>query len=137
MAKNDVKQLFTLNNLLYLLAVALAFFIVWKTVDVVLENYALQKKVDDLENEVAVLELENEKLVFNNEYYKTDSYLELAARDKFNKKAPGERVIYVPIYEAPVEAESDTPENEATDDKSEREKNIDQWLYFLFGREPS
>jgi len=137
MAKNDIKQVFTLNNLLYFLAVALAFFIVWKTIDVVLENYSLQKKVDDLENKVAVLELENERLIFNNEYYKTDSYLELAARDKFNKRAPGERVIYVPYYEPPVEEQSDVPGDDIIDDKSEREKNIEQWLYFLFGKEPS
>ncbi len=135
--KNDLKQFFTLNNLLYFLAVGVAFFVAWKTVIVIQENYALQKKVDALKDKVAILELENEKLVFNNEYYRTDSYLELAARDKFNKKAPGERVIYVPRYELQEEDVTAVPEDNTSDDKSEREKNIEQWLYFLFGKEPS
>ena len=122
---------------MYFLLIGLAFFITWKTVQVVLDNYTLQKKVNDLKDQIAVLQLENEQLAFSNEYYKTDSYLELAARGKFNKKAPGERVIYVPRYEMKEENRPTAPADNSSDNKTEREKNIEQWLYFLFGKEPS
>ena len=134
MAKNNLKEFFSLNNLMYLLAVILAFVIVWQTAIVILDNYALQQEVDDLQEEVAVLELENQRLSFNIEYYKTDAYLDLAARENFNLKSPGERVVYVP--------RSETTDQEATDETDEQTdidsaSNVDQWLYFLFGIEPS
>lgn len=135
MAKNNLKEFFSLNNLVYLLVVALAFVIVWQTALVILDNYALQQEVDDLKEEVALLELENQKLSFNIEYYKTDAYLDLAARENFNLKSPGEKVVYVPRAQITDPEEStDTAEGQNNIDSA---SNVDQWLYFLFGREPS
>jgi len=135
MAKNNLKEFFSLNNLVYLLAVALAFVIVWQTAIVILDNYALQQEVDDLKEEVSLLKLENQRLSFNIEYYKTDAYLDLAARKNFNLKSPGERVVYVPRSETNKQEEP----AEATTEQSniDSASNFDQWLYFLFGREPS
>ena len=135
MKKSNLKEFFSLNNLLYLLAVAVAFLIVWQTVLVILENYALQQEVDDLKEEVAVLQLENQRLAFNIEYYKTDAYLDLAARENFNLKAPGEKVVYVPRSKPKKTEEVTGDENERTNIDSA--SNVDQWLFFLFGREPS
>lgn len=135
MAKNNLKEFFSLSNLVYLLAVAVAFVIVWQTAVVILDNYALQQEVDDLEEEVALLELENQRLTYNIEYYKTDAYLDLAARENFNLKAPGERVVYVPRSETKKPEASSEEAREQNDIDSA--SNVDQWLYFLFGREPS
>ncbi len=140
MAKNNLKEFFSLNNLVYLLAVAVAFAIVWQTVFVILDNYALQQEADQLEQEVALLELENQKLIFDIEYYKTDAFLDLAARENFNLQAPGERVLLVPRSQKSLEAGS-TPEGSpgdaSTDSNIGTASNLDQWLFFLFGKEPS
>ncbi len=135
MAKSNLREFFSLNNLIYLLAVTLAFVITWQTVIVILDNYALQQEVDDLQEEVAVLELENQRLSFNIEYYKTDAYLDLAARENFNLKAPGERVVYVPRSE--IKTTDDSKQTESRQNNINSASNVDQWLYFLFGREPS
>lgn len=135
MSKNNLKEFFSLNNLVYLLAVSLAFVIVWQTAIVILDNYALQQEVDDLKEEVSLLELENQRLSFNIEYYKTDAYLDLAARENFNLKAPGERVVYVPRNDTTESIESTDSTNEQSN--INEASNVDQWLYFLFGKEPS
>jgi len=135
MSKSNLKEFFSLNNLVYLLAVSLAFVIVWQTAIVILDNYALQQEVDDLKEEVALLELENQRLSFNIEYYKTDAYLDLAARENFNLKLSGERVVYVPRSEA--NKQSEPAEAADAQNNIDSASNFDQWLYFLFGREPS
>ncbi len=141
--KTNYKELFSLNNLIYLLAVALAFIIVWQTAIVILDNYVLQQEVDDLKEEIALLKLENQKLSFDIEYYKTDAYLDLAARENFNLKAPGERVVYVPRSETTKPSETppagggNSLDEENAQDSIDSASNIDQWLYFLFDREPS
>ncbi len=135
MSKSNLKEFFSLNNLVYLLAVSLAFVIVWQTAIVILDNYALQQEVDDLKEEVALLELENQRLSFNIEYYKTDAYLDLAARENFNLKLSGERVVYVPRSEA--NKQNEPAEAADAQNNIDSASNFDQWLYFLFGREPS
>ncbi len=139
MARNNLKEIFSLNSLLYLLAVGVAFVIVWQTAIVILDNYALQQQVDDLKEEVAVLELENQRLGFNIEYYKTDAYLDLAARENFNLKAPGEKVVYVPRSEIESNGNDANGSSNTTNEQSSVNSgsNLDQWLLFLFGREPS
>jgi len=138
MAKNNFKEFFTLNNAVFMAAVALSFFLVWQTSIVVLDNYELQKEVDVLKDEVELLELENQKLSFNIEYYKTDAYLDLAARKNFNLRSPGENVVYVPRSEGDSEpkASNDASVVEAVEDEKSS-SNFEQWLDFLFGRDPS
>ena len=68
----------------------------WNTYQVILNNYKFQQTVDELNDEIAVLELENQKIKYDIEYYKTDSYLEQRARESLNLRAKGEEAIVVP-----------------------------------------
>ena len=136
MAKNNFKEFFTLNNAIYMAAVVLAFFVVWQTTIVVLDNYALQQQVDELQAEVDILELENQKLSFNIESYKTDAYLDLAARENFNLKSPGEKVLYVPRTEGTSGSDKESGDS-ISDEDTDPASNFEQWIDFLFGRESS
>ena len=68
----------------------------WNTYQVILNNYKFQQTVDEFNDEIAVLELENQKIKYDIEYYKTDSYLEQRARESLNLRAKGEEAIAVP-----------------------------------------
>ena len=134
--KNFFKELLTLNSLVYFLAVSAAFLLVWQTTKVTLENYSLQKRVDELQQEVEILELENQAITYSIQYYKTDSYKELAARENFNLKSPGESVLYVPrATQTKPETSNEASSSEVSDTSTD--SNINRWLYFLFGIDPS
>lgn len=128
----DFKRIVDVNSIVLVVAVIISFSLIWNTVSVIERNFSLQQKVDDLEEEVAILQLENDNLKLNNEYYKTDDYLDLAAREKFNKVAAGEKVIVLPEFNQTDDG-SDSSSEEV---KSPQQNNIDQWLYFLFNRKP-
>ena len=129
------KNIFELNQIVQVFGILIAISLIWNTIGVVQKNYGLQAQVDKLEDEIAILELQNQQLKYDIEYFKTDEYLELAAREKFNKKAPGERVVALP--------ENDTPDPLTEEEQAELKakpqhvENLEQWLYFLFDREPS
>ncbi len=92
----NLKTIFTTQNIgIYALAIV-ALSVTWSSMRIIQKNYELQKDITKLEQEVAVLDQQtkNQKLI--NEYYKTDSYLDLAARKYFSKAAPGEKLIIVP-----------------------------------------
>jgi cell division protein FtsB len=91
-----VTNLFNTKNIgLYALALV-AFSVTWSSVRIIQKNYELEKSITSLQQQVAILDqqTQNQKLI--NEYYKTDSYLDLAARKYFSKAAPGEKIIIVP-----------------------------------------
>lgn len=134
--KKNWRQIFELNQIVRIVGIVIALSLVWNTVLVVQKNYGLQAQVDDLKSEIELLELENENLRYSIAYYKTDEFLELAAREQFNQKAPGERVVALPeedaVYLTPEEKEANQAEP-----KPQYQENLDQWLYFLFKQEPS
>jgi cell division protein FtsB len=130
-----LKNLFETNQIVRVVGIVIAMSLVWQTVKVVQRNYSLQQQVDRLHDEVAILELQNQRLKFDIEYFKTDSYLELAARQEFDKRAAGERVLALSQDDA---VDLPLPEDRATGPpKSEYQQNLEQWLYFLFKIEPS
>lgn len=129
------KNLFEVNQIVRIVGIVIAISLIWQTVKVVQRNYTLQAQVDRLEDEVAVLELQNQRLKYDIEYFKTDEYLELAARKEFNKRASGESVVALSKDDA---TDPPLPEDRVdTLPKSQYQENFEQWLYFLFRIEPS
>jgi cell division protein FtsB len=137
MANRSLRELFEPANLLFVLAAVVATSLIWSTAKAIETNYHLQQEVDDLNNQISILELENDNLRFNIEYYKTSNYLELAAREKFNKKAAGEKVVFLSKDEEDSTQADQTEAPQQVEDKPLYRQNLDQWLYFLFDKEPS
>lgn len=119
-----------LNNAV--LVVALFITVSWLagTINAIQRNFELQQQVDDLKQEIALNELENQTLEFEQKYYTSAEYQELQAREHFNKASPGEKLINLPRTTAT------TPEDTtASDTVNLRERsNFAQWMYFLFGQ---
>ncbi|HEX9679448.1 MAG TPA: hypothetical protein VGA08_02400 [Candidatus Saccharimonadales bacterium] len=129
------KDLFEADQVVRIAGLFLAATLVWQTVKVVQKNYNLQLQVDRLKDEIAILQLQNERYEYDIEYLKTKEYQELAARAKFNKKAAGEHVVALskkePIDPLPVEDQA------RLEPKPQYQENLEQWLYFLLKKEPS
>lgn len=121
----------TLNNAAVAVAALIALSWLWGTVTTLQKNFSLQQEVDSLDQDVQIAELQNDSLRFQQQYLRSDEYLELAAREKLGKAAPGEKVIILP--ETPeiddVSPSSATPVTEPS--------NFQQWMRFFFGRQPS
>lgn len=110
-------------------AVVIVAVVAWigMTINVMNNNYTLQRQVDNAELENQVTELENENLKLEQMYYQTDEYLELSARSLLGKAQAGENLVILPRVEHADDEDSD---GTATTEKS----NLDQWLDFLFGQ---
>src|SRR3989344_5022829 len=68
----------------------------WSGVTVIETNYELQKQIARLDQQNQVHQLTNTNLKLQNEYYNTDTFLELTARKQLGKGAPGQKLILVP-----------------------------------------
>jgi cell division protein FtsB len=114
----------------------IALLVTWSGIKSIQTNYELQKQISELTQQNNVKKLENTNLKLRNQYFKTDSFLELAARRQFGKAAPGEKVYVVPKSVALANSiEIAKPK----DVKAEREankptyqKNLEAWRDFFF-----
>lgn len=128
--QQKIKAHANVNNAVLVIALLIAGSWVWSTIEAIQRNFALQQQVDSLKQEIAVLELRNKTIAFQNNYYSTAEYMELSARERLNKAAPDEKVIILPPNTRHVSDEV-APHTNITP-ITER-SNFDQWMYFLFG----
>lgn len=121
----------TLNNAAVVVAFLIALSWLWGTVTTLQKNFTLQQQVDDLDQQVQISEIQNANLAFQQQYYKSNEYLELAAREKLNKAAPGEKLILLPESPQTVTQQTTTPIANV------EPSNFAQWMRFFFGKNGS
>ena len=92
------------------------------------DNYHLQKQIDGLNNQISTLNIQNQELAYNLQYYQTDTYKEQAARTALDLQKPGENLIILP-HPSDVAAQS-----AAKQAKPKAKSNLSQWLDFLAGK---
>ena len=107
----------------------------WSGAKIVQQNYELAQKVQKIEEENELLELENRNKELQNEYLGTNEFAELTARRVFGKAAPGERVYIVP-KDVALNSLQEKPQPEAIESEIEKpkyQKNLEAWLNIYFG----
>lgn len=122
----NLTKIFNNKTFSFTLFLILAMSLTWNTVKVIQRNFELQQEVNQLSSEIELLELQNQNAKYEIEYFKTDAYLELAAREKFQKAAPGETVVNLP---KDTSIELDDNNVETTEDST---NNFDAWVDFFF-----
>lgn len=110
----------------------------WSGIKVVERNYGLQKQINELQQQVELAKLENDTLRLGNEYYKTNTYLELSARQNFGLANPGETEVLIPktvalgkLAKEPATAQV----AKAAGESSFMSKNFRAWVNFFLHRE--
>ena len=137
------KQLADVRNIVLYIFGIVVLAIAWSGAKTVQSNYELQKKISTLQQENTVLWLQNNNTYLQNQYYKTDQYLELSARQNLGLAAPGEHVILIPgevalRYIDPALASPDASAKPTpVDNRPGYVKNLEAWRDFLLGRKLS
>jgi cell division protein FtsL len=123
-----------------LLFVIVVLLISWSGVKVIDTNYRLQQQIAQLQQQNKIQQLTNDNLQLTNNYYETNQYLELSARQDLGLAAPGETVVIIPTQVALAHTVN-LPNNEAAETRNTEAKeplyqrNFQAWLNFLFHRQ--
>jgi cell division protein FtsB len=136
------RQLLDVRNIALYVFGIVVLAIAWSGAKTVQSNYELQKRISTLQQQNTVLSLQNQNTYLQNQYYKTDQYLELSARQNLGLAAPGETVLIVPQatamkYIDPTIGQSTAAARTAADTRSSYVKNLEAWRDFLLGRKIS
>ncbi len=112
--------------------IAVVLIILWlvaNSIVAIQNNFQRQVELDNMKQEVALIQLENETAEFQNEYYKTNEYLDLRARQLLGKASPGEKVVILP---PPASMAPKSAEEPVYRTAMQNRSNLEQWFYFLF-----
>ena len=126
----------TLNNVVMVVALIIAASWAWGTITQMQTNFAAQKAVDDQRRELQLTELEVATLEYQQNYYKSDEYKDLAARTNLGLAAPGEKVLVLPPN-SPAAIDQDTSDEQRELIQTRQTitgTNFEQWIKFLTGQ---
>lgn len=113
-----------------LVGVAIVWFI-WGSVQAMQKNYELRHRVDGLERQSQLVELETRMLEYEQRYLNSEEYQKLAVRERLGYGDPGEKVLLLPPNSEQVQ-KADAAEKQQTAAPLPP-SNMRQWMNFLFG----
>lgn len=140
MKKTNIRKLYyhirhrylTMNNVVVGVALLIGAGWTWGSVQMMQRNFDLQKEVDSKSQQLKLVDLQTQNLAYEQRYYKSVEYQELAVRSRLGLARPGEKAIILP-------PNSDAAKN-ADDLLTKRTvrsvvypDNVQQWINFLFG----
>lgn len=130
------RQYGSLNNVVIAIALVVAAGWAWGSITMMQRNFALQRDYDERKRQLALTDLEVATLEYQRNYYKSDEYKDLAAREHLGLASPGEKVLLLPPNSEDAKRSdrlavaTDTPVRPAD---GSAPSNLDQWLNFLMG----
>ena len=109
----------------------------WSGVNAIDTNYQLQQQIATLQQQNKLQQLVNDNLSLQNQYFNSNQYLELSARQNFGLGLPGEKELIVPknvalAYTVPVPDQLTTAKPVAEPPFYQR--NIQAWVNFFLHR---
>jgi cell division protein FtsB len=123
-----------------MLFLVVVLLISWSGLKVIDTNYRLQQQIAQLEQQTEVHRLSNINTKLQNDYYQTDQYLEITARQNFGLAKPGETLLNV-SSDVALRHTVDLPDEEKIETKKTTSKqpayqrNFQAWINFLLHRQ--
>lgn len=121
----------TLNNVVLAIAFIIGANWAWGSIEMMQRNYTLQRTLDIKRREQTLAELENAMLAFEQKYYESNEYKELAARQHLGLGSEGEKILILPPNVESSHQDADVPRAVIVEESS---NNFKQWMDFLSGK---
>jgi len=118
--------------------VVIVLLVSWSGIKSIQTNYGLQKQISALKQQNELQKLENDNLALQNQYYNSNQYLELAARQNFGLAAAGEKEVIVPTKVAlayTVNLQKAAKPSEPKTKQPAYQRNFESWVNFFLHRQ--
>ena len=124
----------TFDTIVIAVAAIVALSWTWGAVSVMQRNYTLQRQLEQKKRQLARDTLEVELRGYENAYYKSAEYQELAARQSLGLANPGEKVLILPENSEKATAIDQSYAARPEAPSAPAASNLSQWIDFLSGK---
>ncbi len=118
--------------------VVIVLLVSWSGLKAIETNYGLQKQITALNQQNTLQKLQNDNLALQNDYFNSNQYLELSARQSFGLASPGEKEIIVPASVAQkyeVNLPTLTQPSTTKTKQPAYQRNFESWVNFFMHRQ--
>jgi cell division protein FtsB len=127
------------KNVGLIIFLVIVLLISWSGVKALQTNYSLQKQISLLKQQNDVQQLQNINQQLQNQYYGTNQYLNVTARQEFGLGQPGETELIVPetvamAHLSPITTTAAT-DNITNSNQTSYQKNFQAWIDFILHRQ--
>ena len=116
----------------------IVLLISWSGVKAIDTNYQLQRQIVRLQQQNQLTQLDNSNTALENDYYKTNQFLELSARQNLGLAQPGETELSVPkdvaLRYATAHPKVSTTTVKVGSKQPGYQKNLRAWVNFFLHR---
>lgn len=132
-----IRRLSDVSFLGQVIFVVLVLLVSWSGIKAIQTNYSLQKKISSLKEQNSLQKLQNDNLALQNQYYNSNQYLELSARQNFGLASPGEKEVIVPesVAMSYTVALPSAKKSEATAKQPAYQRHFESWVNFFLHRQ--
>ena len=125
----------TLNNIVIAIAFGIAASWAWGSVSVMQRNFTLQRNLEQKQRQLTLAQLQVDTERYQQAYYKSTEYQELAAREHLGLAAPGEKKLILPANSDAAKAYGKSASQSAQSQSASTPapSTWQQWWNFLSG----
>ncbi len=121
-------------NLMFFLIISLG--ITWQTVDQISLNYDLEQESRTIEQEIELLRIQKDTQELQNEFFRTEYYQDLSARDRLGLIGDGESLVILEqssLEQTTERISSSFQDDQATVEQAEQPTPLEEWVRFFSG----
>jgi cell division protein FtsB len=121
-----------------LLFVVIVLLVSWSGIKAIQTNYGLQKQISAIKQQDEIQQLQNNNINLQNQYFNSNQYLELSARQNFGLAASGEKELLVSRQVAlshTVNLPNTSDTNNASSKQPGYQRNVESWVDFFLHRQ--
>jgi len=137
-AKAYLLTLRDVRNVGVLVFTVILLLITWSGIKAIQTNYGLEKQISRLQQENDVASLDNANLALQNQYFLSDQYKEVTARENLGLGAAGETELLVPKSVAlshTVAAKGVAASKTSVPEQTAWQRNFQEWIDFFLHRQ--
>lgn len=126
----------TVNNMVIVVALVVGAGWVWGSMEMMQRNFGLQKEINDKKRQLTLVQLQAETLGYEQRYYGSSEYQELAIRERLGLAMPGEKVLLLPANSSAAKNADQLLANTTAQGEADvPPSNFELWMNFLFGNQ--
>ncbi len=121
------------KNIFFIIALLVALSVTWKIIDQVNYNYELEQQADETRAMINLLNQQKKNQTLNNEFFRSDYYLDLAKREQQGYTLPDESVLIINENKIIQIKNEYQPKINTPEETVQESSNLQNWQNFIFG----
>ena len=121
------------KNALFVVALLVAVAVTWQIIEQANRNHRLQQQAGEIEAMNSLLQQQKKNQVLDNEFLRSEYYLDLAIREQQGYTLPGESVLIISGKKISSLKAAYQPQAAPVETDEPVASNLSRWRDFIFG----